>query len=535
MRRNAQLRLPTPCSGSSFVWSRFVGLDRSFWHDELVTVRGYVRTGPYEILVGPYIPNNHELFSLLGWATSSLFGESEVALRLWSALPFVAGVIVVTAWLHVRLGAPSGLLYLFLATVSPLLLDITRQARGYGLAFLAMSVLTIAALEANRSPRTWLVVAFFGAGLVGTWTLPHFGIAFAATSAVLLTNRDLRRRAAIGVTVSLLAIVAWYGPHVDDLLESSRQEYGAPIAAAWVITAPIDQILMPAMRWIDETLFDPSLGALVIVAALGLLIGSSPLIRRRDSSLVLSVGVVATIVTLWVTRTHVAPRFFSFLLVPLLILLASGIAAILTRFATSRRVGVRTLDRGDDARTCRTHLGSAHGAGHQAATRVDRRRSRDDPRARTTICTGVRLRAVPQGHRALSRPTRAAAPDARSSASGLSGSRDAVLVSQPWILPPATIPCTQRRGVRHVRFRAVRTRRRDERVVHPSGLRARERQRSRFQSCALTLHPNSSRSTSRWSPKPRPLRSASKSSSPVSDHVRTQMESAVETSDARAP
>lgn len=62
----------------------------------------YVRAGPREILAGPYIPNNHELFSLLGWATSSVAGESEIALRLWSVIPFILGVIVVTAWLHVR-------------------------------------------------------------------------------------------------------------------------------------------------------------------------------------------------------------------------------------------------------------------------------------------------------------------------------------------------------------------------------------------------------------------------------------------------
>ena len=433
--------------------SRLIGLDRSYSSDELMTVRGYVRTGPYEILVGPYIPNNHELFSFLGWATSSLFGESEVALRLWSALPFVAGVIVVTAWLHVRLGAPSGLLYLFLATVSPLLLDITRQARGYGLAFLAMSVLTIAALEVNRSPRTWLVVAFFGAGLVGTWTLPHFGIAFAATSAVLLTKRDLRRRAAIGVTVSLLAIAAWYGPHVDDLLESSRQEYGAPIAGAWVITAPIDQILMPAMSWIDETLFDPSLGALAVVAALMLLIGSSPLLRRRDSNLVLSVGVLATIATLWVTRTHVAPRFFSYLLVPLFILLASGIATIFARFATTRRLGFQTV-----LAVVTLGLAALISAPHMEQIMALPRESTGD------VAATIRALAPPSApvfayvpyprdlEFYLGRPVlRAQTPDQARRV--CQASRDAVLVSQPWLLPPATISCTQRRGVRRVRLR----------------------------------------------------------------------------------
>ena len=135
-------------------------------------------------------------------------------------------MIIVTAWLHSRLGALSGLLFLFLATASPLLLDITRQARGYGLAFLAMAVLVVAALEATRSQRGWTIVAFCGAGVVGTWTLPHFGIAFAATGLVLLTKRDLRRPAAIGLTASFLACIAWYAPHLDDLMSSSRQATG---------------------------------------------------------------------------------------------------------------------------------------------------------------------------------------------------------------------------------------------------------------------------------------------------------------------
>ena len=437
--------------GSLLCWSRFAGLNHGYSSDELMTVRGYVRAGPYEILVGPYIPNNHELFSLLAWATTSIVGESEVALRLWSAIPFVAGVIVVTGWLHVRLGALSGLLFLFLATASPLLLDITRQARGYGLAFLAMAVLVVAALEATRSQRGWTIVAFCGAGVVGTWTLPHFGIAFAATGLVLLTKRDLRRPAAIGLTASFLACIAWYAPHFDDLMSSSRQGYGARIDGAWVVTAPIDQILMPGLRWIDEVLVDPGLGSLVLVAALTLLIGSSPLLRTRDSALVLSAGVVATVVTLWLTRTNVAPRFFSFLLVPLLIALASGIAAILAR-ATSRPAGVRTV-------LAVTSLGLVvliSASYMWSITRLPRESIQD---------VGVTIRTVAP----LSAPVFAYVTYPRDLEFYLGRpvetprtpeqlrlvcqvEREVVFVSQPWLLPPASVPCTQREGTRNFRF-----------------------------------------------------------------------------------
>ena len=53
-------------------------------------------------------------------------------------------------WLHIRMTPIAGVLFLYLATVTPLLLDITRQAHRCGLAFLAMSILIVAALEADH-------------------------------------------------------------------------------------------------------------------------------------------------------------------------------------------------------------------------------------------------------------------------------------------------------------------------------------------------------------------------------------------------
>ena len=119
------------------------------------------------------------------------------------------------------------------------------------------------------------------------WTLPHFGIAFAATGLVLLTKRDLRRPAAIGLTASFLACIAWYAPHLDDLMSSSRQDYGARIDGAWVVRHRSIRYSCPVLGWIDEVLVDPGVGSLVLVAALTLLIGSSPFsarVSRRSSS-----------------------------------------------------------------------------------------------------------------------------------------------------------------------------------------------------------------------------------------------------------
>ena len=438
--------------GLLLVWSRFVGLGRGYASDELMTVRDYVTRGPREILAGAYVPNNHELFSLLGWTTRSIVGDSEIALRLWSAAPFVVGVVLVTAWLHVRLGPLTGLLFLGLATLSPLLLDITRQARGYGLAFLAMAGLTLAALELVREPRTWLVAAFCGAGVLGTLTLPHFGVAFAAMGVVLLGRRAIRRPVVIGLGISLLAILAWYAPHLNDLLHSSRQEYGSRIEGAWIVTAPVDQILLPGLRWIDETLFAPGIGSLVFAVVLLTLIGSSPLLRERFIALVLVASPIAMVVALWLTHTNVAPRFFSFLLVPLFMLLASGIAAIFARSAKTKRVDVRTV-------IAATTLGLVV---LMAAPQL--RRITQLPREATSdVAAAIQATApsapvvtyMPYPHDLellLGRPVTEVW-----SASELRRAcrvRETVaIVTQPWILPPAKIPCIERQGTRHFRFR----------------------------------------------------------------------------------
>jgi hypothetical protein len=438
--------------GALLCWSRLVGLGRSYASDELMTVRDFVRAGPREILTGSYIPNNHELFSLLGWATTQLVGESEIALRLWSVIPFLAGVALVTAWLHVRMGALSGILFLFFCTASPLLLDITRQARGYGLAFLAMAVLIVSALEAERTKRGSLIALFCAAGVVGTWTLPHFGIAFLATALVLIAMPELRRATTLALGPAVLAIAVWYAPNLGDILRSSQQEYAAPIRPAWVVTAPIDQVLIPALRWLDEVLLDPGVASLALVAALLLVVAASPLIRHRPAAFVLGAGVVATIAVAAITRVNVAPRFFSFLLVPLLILLASGAGAVVARFAARGRPVVPT---GVVALTI------ALVAVAFVETMADvARYPREAVREAAVLigtATGPSTHVVaylpyPQDlEHHLGRDVEVAHTPAEAQAA-CSERREQVVVTQPWILQPVELACTGRAGTRHFRL-----------------------------------------------------------------------------------
>jgi hypothetical protein len=322
--------------GAALVWSRLWHLGHSFWTDEIEMVTRFVRPGLREIVTGQGL--THQLMAILCWIAANTVGESEIAFRLLSAVPFIAGVVIVTAWLHVRMGALSGVLYLFLATVSPLLLDISRQARGYGLAFLAMSVVVVAAIEALRTGSVWAVAAMWLAGLMGAWTLPQVGIAVLATASVLAFDRRTRLPAAIGLGLVVAAIASWYIPHSDAVDAIARFPDGVQIGFPWVITAPIDQILLPGLLWMDGTALIAGVVWLPLVALTVFVAVRSPLAQDRRTASVLLAGPVATIMVLWIGQAYVIPRYLSYFLAPLFILLATGGAATLRRLGTQRAI-----------------------------------------------------------------------------------------------------------------------------------------------------------------------------------------------------
>jgi len=159
-----------------------------------------------------------------------------------------------------------------------------------------------------------------------------------------------------------------------------------------------------------------------------------------------------TVATLWVTRTHVAPRFLSFLLVPLFVLLATGLASILARFATTVRAGLRPVIAAatlalftivsvswmwDIARLPRESVESVASTIRTAAP------------PSTPVFAHV---PYPQDlERNLGRPVEAVRTPAQMAAACAQPGR-VVVVTQPWILESVTLPCERRPGARHHRF-----------------------------------------------------------------------------------
>jgi hypothetical protein len=297
------------------VWSRLSNLSQGLWHDEIFTVEHFVRGGPSAIF-GDYLPNDHMLFSLLAWL-AQLVSPTEVVLRLPSVVPFIAGALIATVWLDRRIGRATAIVYFGLVTASPLLLDLSWQARGYGLAFLAMSVLLVAADESARDGARWKLVAFSGAGVVGTLTLPIFGAVFAATALALAI---VVRGVMPFLVASAVAIAAWYAPVASDLVASSGQEFGSRLAWHGLVTGPFEYLLVPGL------VGGSVVGTTGFVAAVCLagICTASPLLRDRTRALLLLAGPTATFLIVWATRLYVAPRFLSFLLVPVFVVLATG-------------------------------------------------------------------------------------------------------------------------------------------------------------------------------------------------------------------
>ena len=315
-----------------------------------------------------------------------------------------------------------------------------------------MAVLTIAALEADRGAGSRAIFAFCFAGVVGTWTLPQFAIAFIATGLVLLSKRTLRRQTGAGLALSLLAIAGWYAPHLGELHAVSGDPGRAQIHTAWLVTAPIDQILVPALLWIDAIVLVPGVVWLPIVLAVVILMASSPLARDRRALLLLSAGTVASIAVLWITQTYVIPRYLSFLLVPLFILLASGMSDVLghmrdrpmlfrtlVSFLVIGILSVRFLSIAPDVVRLPREA-------HRDAAAVIRRSVPSDVPVLAYLHNPNDLAYY------LDRPFETlTARDATERICGASG--PLVYVTQPFVIKNVEVPCLARNGVRHYRFR----------------------------------------------------------------------------------
>ena len=314
-------------AGLLLLWSCLLPLTHGLWNDEAYSALEYIRPGPSGIF-GHYIPNDQILFELLAWATTNLLGDfSEPAIRLWSVGPAIGAGMVTTWWLWRRLDAWVAAIFAVLAAAAPLYLDLSIQARGYGLGFLAAALMLIATdlLIWRRRRRDLLL--FTGSAIVGIWTLPVFVLAFLPLAGLLMTRQPLRRTALLAVLGVGTASLLFYLPVIGDVVKSSGQHFGTQLPWYGFVSGPLKDLIAPSVAFL---LPGASLAASEVIGGCLIIAGFVVLWRRPERFLAL--GLVAptlfSYLFLDVARLYEASRYVSFLELPLLVLCAAAVVEV---------------------------------------------------------------------------------------------------------------------------------------------------------------------------------------------------------------
>ena len=206
---------------------------------------------------------------------------------------------------------------------------------GYGLAFLAGAGMLVGAVRASDHGRGTDIAVFAGFALVGIWTLPTFALAFVAQAAVLLFfRRDLRRLILVACGAVAAASLLFYAPLLGEIATRSRQAGPRLPWYGWV-SAPFSHLARPSLTALLPNGLAVRPLVLAIFVALAAL-ACRRLLRCNDQVLLVNLvaPVVAAYLALVVARMAVFPRFGSFLLFHVLVLLALGAVELWTWRAT---------------------------------------------------------------------------------------------------------------------------------------------------------------------------------------------------------
>jgi mannosyltransferase len=228
--------------------------ERSLWLDEALTASRALRT-PSAIVAGAASNQNPPLYTLLvaGWA--SLFGVSEVSLRLPSLLASAAAAALLVLLVWRRLGGEAAIYAALLLAASEPQLYYAREARSYavlGLLCVASFLVYLELLERPTWPRA-MALGLLNAAAMYT----HFAIGFAFVAQAAYALLDLRRgaRAVAFYALSQLLALAIFLPWVDALRAN------APEAGQFWLAPPG----LPALR---SVVFDLAGGRWAIALSL---------------------------------------------------------------------------------------------------------------------------------------------------------------------------------------------------------------------------------------------------------------------------
>jgi 4-amino-4-deoxy-L-arabinose transferase-like glycosyltransferase len=299
---------------------------RSLWYDEARSweIASVDLPSLFPALIRDEPP---PLYNLILWVVVHLFGDSELALRLPSAL-LATGAVGLVGYLGLRLGGSfAGLAAAALLAVSPFLFHYGQEARMYGLLAFTSTLTATAVLRYLWQPSLARLALVAVAGIALLYTHIYGGplLCGMAAGAVPLVWQDRGRLWPLvltGVLIGLsfvpwLAVAEWahisriaangfWLPPLSAELISSHtlRLFGGPVAAGVLGVAAVIGLAGNRERW-RHLLFVVSWGASSFVA-----------------------GIVVSLVVTPVFYD----RYLTGMLPPVAVLGGLGVAVVLTRF-----------------------------------------------------------------------------------------------------------------------------------------------------------------------------------------------------------
>ena len=336
---------------------------KALWFDETYSV--FIASLPIErLLVVTAINDAHPpLYYLLLHLWMPVFGDSELAVRLLSALIGAAVVPVVYLFGRHLVGPTAAVVAAGLVALVPAQIAVAQEARMYGLLSLTALLSWWALWAAAGGRRSWMAYVLAVAAMLYTHYYGFFVVASQGLYLVWVRAplTTWKRWVASGFGVILL-LIPWVPALLGQVLSGRAWPTFRPPLQPLLL---LDTLLSLV---VGRPVFDP-LGvevlpaavawALAVAAAVVLAAGAKALADRRGSlALVISASVLPIMLAFGVSYArHVfAPRYLSFALPGVALLLAAGVipravgrrwprAAVVAVFAVVVATNVASLAR----------------------------------------------------------------------------------------------------------------------------------------------------------------------------------------------
>lgn len=194
----------------------------SLWNDEIFTFENFVSNGAFYSWTNYPVPNNHILFSIIASIIPDSYLYDPTISRLWS---FVAvwSVFLLIFWFSIHIRAfMSGAIVLSLLGLNINTLDLTLQARGYGLAFFFATMQCISTyMYLKTDSRKWFFSIVIS-GIFGGAALPVY-IPFAALNVLGVLIAKPTRDTILVSASALFVGAAFYAPTANQIVESATR------------------------------------------------------------------------------------------------------------------------------------------------------------------------------------------------------------------------------------------------------------------------------------------------------------------------